>query len=431
MVVRALLDTIGYKDKVSAKHDAGKITRRIVEEEVSLNIEELAKAVGENGQTFCPAVFNGGRRQENFREMQLFSLDFDDGASYDDIKRKLADYGLSVSFSYYTLSSTEDHPKFRIILCHEVTITDYDVAHLMLDMLKVMFPEADRACFEPARMFFGGKGIIEVDADAFFSFDHLNDIFHITLRLKDKRNYMQNLRGISRRNHIGIKESALDICTYKDGTDFKDFVESDIKYVIEYSSKSLKTVVYNHTEQPHLPIVPDRCMRHDGASEKVNEPKLVSICHLYRDLTEGKKLSHNEKFLLATNIRFFHGYIKKFLDYIRIVAQSEYEVERWKYELKKISIEYEYHPKNCNPEDCPYYDSCCPDYNIYLTVKRRRRISHIGDEDYVPLELAYKKTQEAIEEAIAIQDKYIHLVRAQTGIGKTSIYVNLVKSTND
>ena len=154
MVIRALLDTIGYKDKIFAKRDAGKITRRIAEREVSLTIEELAEAVGENGQTFCPAVFNGGRKQENFREMQLFCLDFDNGVSYLDIKQKFTDCGLPISFSYYTLSSTEDHPKFRIVLCHEVPITDYDVAHLILDMLKVMFPEADRSCFEPARMFF-------------------------------------------------------------------------------------------------------------------------------------------------------------------------------------------------------------------------------------------------------------------------------------
>ena len=409
MVIRALLDSIGYKDKISAKRDAGKITRRISEEEITICIEDLAKAVGENGKTFCPAVFNGGRKQENFRETQLFCLDFDNGVSYLNIKQKFTDYGLPISFSYSTLSSTEGHPKFRIILCHEVPITDYDVAHLMLDMFKVMFPEADRSCFEPARMFFGGKGIIEIDNDAFFSFYHLNDLFHIALRQKDKRNYMQNLRGIAKRSHIGIKGSALNICTYKDGTDFKDFLESNIKYIIEYSSKSLKTVVFNHTEQSHLPIVPDRCMRHDGASEKLNESKLVSICHLYRDLTEGKELSHKEKFLLATNIRFFHGYIKKFLDYIRLTAQSEYEVERWKYELKKISIEYEYHPKNCNSHDCPYFEACCPDFNIYMTIKGRRRISYIGEDDYVPLELAYKKTKEAIEEAISVLDKKSHI----------------------
>ena len=230
MVVRVLIDTIGYKDKASAKRDAGKITRRIAEREVSLTIEELAEAVGENGQTFCPAVFNGGRKQENFREMQIFCLDFDNGALYDEMKQKCKDYGIPICFSYLTLGSSYEHQKFRIILCHEVPITDYDIAHLMLDMLKVMFPEADRSCFEPARMFFGGKGIIEVDSDAMFSFYHLNDIFHIALRLKDKRNYMQNIRRIAGRNHIGINGSALDVRTYKDGTDLKDFVGNNIKY---------------------------------------------------------------------------------------------------------------------------------------------------------------------------------------------------------
>ena len=430
MVVRALLDTIGYKDKTSAKRDAGKITRRIAEKEVSISIEELAKAVGENGQTFCPAVFNGGRRQKNFREMQIFSLDFDDGASYDDIKQKFIDYGIPICFSYYTLSSTEAHPKFRIILCHVVPITDYDVAHLMLDMFKILFPEADRSCFEPARMFFGGKRIIEVDADAIFSFDHLNDIFHIALRLKDKRNYMQNLRGIARRNHIGINGSALDIRIHKGDTDFKDFVGNNIKYLIQIPGKSLKILIFKPDEQ-QTPLVSLRCMQTAKRLEKVNEDRVKSICMLYKDFAEGKNLSHDAKFLIATNVQFFKGYIKRFLDYIKLTAQNESDIYRWKYELQKIYSEYKYNPKNCNSHDCPYYEHCYPDFNIYLTVKGRHRITYIGEDEYVPLELAYKKTEEAIKEAIVSQDKCIHLVRAQTGIGKTTIYSSIVRDRDE
>ena len=32
---------------------------------------------------------------------------------------------------------------------------------MILKMLKKMFPEADKHCFETARLFYGGKGLIE------------------------------------------------------------------------------------------------------------------------------------------------------------------------------------------------------------------------------------------------------------------------------
>lgn len=47
------------------------------------------------------------------------------------------------------------------------------LAEMMLDMLKELFPEADTACFEISRMFFGGKGVIEYCEEAVFSVDRL------------------------------------------------------------------------------------------------------------------------------------------------------------------------------------------------------------------------------------------------------------------
>ena len=54
--------------------------------EIELSYTDIANAVGECGCTFSPAVFNGKRNKENFKEQQLIALDFDNGAKFSDIK---------------------------------------------------------------------------------------------------------------------------------------------------------------------------------------------------------------------------------------------------------------------------------------------------------------------------------------------------------
>ena len=74
--------------------------------EIELSYTDIANAVGECGCTFSPAVFNGKRNKENFKEQQLIALDFDNGAKFSDIKAQADKYGLPILFAYKTFSYT-------------------------------------------------------------------------------------------------------------------------------------------------------------------------------------------------------------------------------------------------------------------------------------------------------------------------------------
>ena len=92
MQIRVSLDKEGFHEKPE-KHTA-KISSRIAAEIKCCGIEELAELVGVKGHTFCPAVFTKRRRKaENFKEMQVFALDFDNGVSYEKIVRISKDPG--------------------------------------------------------------------------------------------------------------------------------------------------------------------------------------------------------------------------------------------------------------------------------------------------------------------------------------------------
>ena len=139
MKIKATVDKYCYTSKPTDS-DAKKMRMRLPQEENYYDIKTIADCVGEQGQAFLPATFKGmASKQENFEQCQLFGIDFDEEPDYEKIKRKFADYHLPIVFSYHTFSSTPEHPKYRIILCHIVPITERWLADMILKMLKKMF----------------------------------------------------------------------------------------------------------------------------------------------------------------------------------------------------------------------------------------------------------------------------------------------------
>ena len=81
MKVNVCLDYECYKSKCRAKRNANKISNRIGKYETLIEIKELVQIVGCGGRTCTSAIFyNNHRDVENFKSMQIFILDFDDGS---------------------------------------------------------------------------------------------------------------------------------------------------------------------------------------------------------------------------------------------------------------------------------------------------------------------------------------------------------------
>lgn len=220
MKVKLSLDKTRYFNKPNSKETAF-MKKRLPQEENYYDIKTIADCVGEHGQAFLPATYKGlASKQENFEQCQLFGIDFDDEPDYEKIKRKLADYHLPIVFSYDTFSSTPEHPKYRIILCHIVPITERWLADIILKMLKKMFPEADKHCFETARLFYGGKGLREfhdvVDETGENTFNVCNLVreYERFLYVSDKKNFSRNLKSFAHKYKLNINNTHLDIQEY-------------------------------------------------------------------------------------------------------------------------------------------------------------------------------------------------------------------------
>ncbi len=87
MIVKVCLDSEKFTKKPGDKRVISQISQRIGKEQVTAQTEQIAGLIGEQGHTFCPAIFQDGKRAaDRFAEMQLFRIDFDDEISYEDAK---------------------------------------------------------------------------------------------------------------------------------------------------------------------------------------------------------------------------------------------------------------------------------------------------------------------------------------------------------
>ena len=222
MDIKISFDKTAFQCKPTNRQTAF-MKKRLPKEEDYYDIKTIAERIGNHGHSFLPATFEGlASKQENFEQCQLFGIDFDEEPDYEKIKRKFADYHLPIVFSYHTFSSTPEHPKYRIILCHIVPITEKWLADMILKMLKKMFPEADKHCFETARLFYGGKGLIDFNDVVAETGENTFNVYNLVMQFEkflytnDKKNFSRNIRVFAHKYQIGLSNNRFNIFLYND-----------------------------------------------------------------------------------------------------------------------------------------------------------------------------------------------------------------------
>ena len=444
MKIKATVDKYCYTSKPTDS-DAKKMRMRLPQEENYYDIKTIADCVGEQGQAFLPATFKGmASKQENFEQCQLFGIDFDEEPDYEKIKRKFADYHLPIVFSYHTFSSTPEHPKYRIILCHIVQITERWLADMILKMLKKMFPEADSHCFETARLFYGGKGLIDFNDVVAETGENTFNVYNLVMQFEkflytnDKKNFSRNIRVFAHKYQIGLSNNRFNIFLYKnpahphkEGVPIhppiknEEIIGSNIKYKLDIPIISSKIIFYEPNEEEEKSEKYVCKKSRPKRLEKVSYEKMCS-CRLWKEFVsgDGNILSHRDKFLLATNILYIVGFEKDFLDALKR-NYPDSDRNKWRYNLNWMR-DREYKPASCS--NCKYCNSCNHRSNIVETLKGKKLITFNGNHDFVSVDESFKQISYELKEALKSKKDQIHLISGQTGIGKTSLYIDAINS---
>ncbi len=112
------------------------------------------------GHAFMPGVTSGGWRASNWTSQQLLAIDVDnkDGVLLkDDAVQRALRNGLEPMCTYDTYSSTDETPRYRMVFLLPERLTDWSAAKDLTSRLLSLYPEADHACSDAARMFLGSN----------------------------------------------------------------------------------------------------------------------------------------------------------------------------------------------------------------------------------------------------------------------------------
>lgn len=159
--VEVMVDNRTFSRKPDA-NDVKGINYRIKDGVSKLTIRELAEAL-ENGKTFMPSKLmkKDGvlkRSISNWHSQQIVALDFDESftlqtALHDEFFRSNA------VFLYTTFSHTEELHKFRVVFVLDSVLCNYKKFEHVMTYLLTKYPQADKACKDGSRLFYGGRKV--------------------------------------------------------------------------------------------------------------------------------------------------------------------------------------------------------------------------------------------------------------------------------
>lgn len=407
------LDNQSYGSKPT-RIEIPKIKHRTVLKWREIEIGELADLVGNKGCTMVPAHLVDGIASRNFTGIQLFTLDFDDGCKFEDIKKRCKDLNIPISFAYHTFSSSLEEERFRVVFIYECLIEDRFVAEVILYMLMKIFPECDGSCKNLDRMFFGGKELIYFNDDAYIALVQLLSPFYYAI---DNGGHLQrNLETFSRKKKVLLFNGfpAIGKITDLDSI-FGEKIDSASIHIIGETKNSPFFIAERDGMHPSI-----TCREKKRRLDFYN---VHGVCRLLDQFMEGEKLSHEARFAILTNFLHIEGGGKYFIDVLEGL-HDEAKCEKWKKDMRYMKG---YHSMRCSSSFCPYYDSCVNAGTIVDTLALDRKVYKIKEEKYYSLEESWEHLMKNIQTAFTYPGTGIHLIKAQTALGKTTAYIQLIK----
>ena len=418
MKVYLSIDDIGLEKKPQDKYEIVGTRKRTANGWQEIEVDQAADLIGNRGHAAIPGHMVGGTKAVNCKAMQIFMLDFDEGISFKVIKGRCDDMRLPIAFAYHTFSSSEQKEKFRIAFVHETLIEDPYIIGLAISMLVRIFPECDSNCSNPDRMFFGGKELIWFDGDAHFALVQL--ILPFYSALDENKNFNRNINSFAKKFRIVQYNKRLAI---GDSSFFKDFQEYD------GNKDSLIIHKIGQSDFPSFCVIEGKVL-HQSIRCRI-ERKNLEIrkemgCRLLDDFISGIEVEHDPRFVILTNLMQINGGTKYFFEILEKFYETD-SVEKWKNDVYHMKG---YKPQRCSGQFCPYHESCENAGTIVATLARDRKV-YRKDVKYHSLEKAVECMENNLYSAYRAGGTGLHLIKAQTGIGKTAAYIRLIKNNPD
>ncbi|MEM1484916.1 hypothetical protein V6615_08540 [Oscillospiraceae bacterium PP1C4] len=435
------IDTKEFGQKPDGKAAAG-INSRIAKLEHTLSIQDLANKM-EWGYSWCPTTFyNNKKSQANFKSQQVFALDFDGGITLEAVLSRAQWYHLPVCMTYETFSS-ENCDRFRVVFIYREPVREFVVAKMIQYALCTIFPEADKSGKDCTKLYFAGKNTITYEPQQFLDMESL--IIGLTAFINQsqgKTHFIRKLKSFCAEVHLLTEGTSIKIDFSEGSDDTSSPCESGnftpYSYYI-YKEDGTKLpycrTIYFYTL---LSMTDKSAINRDtniGEKKPIRNfefKTLMDKCALFHDFSFGIRwLNHDELMLVTTNLIQIEGGRKKLGEILECYPEYYQEKSRMDYYVRYV-IRHHYQPYSCE-HFCPYNAECDHSKNIILTVKTdvSSMIRLKGyDPGYVTLEEAYKDFQTQFYGAMKPKSPGFTVMKGQTGIGKTSAYLDYLQTAD-
>lgn len=374
------------------KRDYNKISNQIILVTGLTSQEIVTYSAPPYSYTFCTAILNGLRKNENWTGQQTFMLDFDSGITPKEVIHKLHKHGIKANIIYYTFSHSEDHPRFRIVIFLDEPIYDYCIAEVIRKGLVQGLPGCDIKCKDAARMFLGGVKSEELS-------------YEIT--------ELQNL----------INFASIHLVA-GDNLQTRSLNKKGCFYNIDNRSTSFTANIhYSQNNAPRFEYL--RNLKNNSFNFELAKSNLKIVY----DFVYGRELKYRELFGLTTS--FIH--VKGGEKFLKDTMKKYNEIGKTGYKQEDFAIIPVVKYYNYLPERLEKYSPYTEDHKftdvIDAVKKPRGEIQIINPIKKIKLSEAEVILNTEFDKAIQSKDNNIYIFNTQTAIGKTTKLTKLKKTT--
>lgn len=389
---------------------------------------ELLYAVGQDGRSFKPAIYkeNSNLYVEDFVQTEIIGIDIDakntkkGNLSWYKIQNSLdilAKYELDFLGVYRSFSYSEEQQCHRILFQLPAPICNDNMYYFMNMLFNELFP-ADEACFDKARMFYGGKGgVIEGTGKVL----NLGNLFHAVMNnmretsenhfnrtvetfcTKANLNMVNGLPDVDitgleeymsndsqkMANHGSLYNITIDDATTRQKMDVSD-IFNEVQLLIPYFTANIviqSTKKGGSTGKQSTKVKkgnkPEK-FKYNYGEERYPLDQLKDECELFGAVTYGHWAYHEQLKLLVWNFHPIKGAMDALVTAL-LPREKEGKSVDYRYKVSNLvssAIKGYYEPAHCNTE-CPWFDDCkimklgykAPYH--YISAKRLKPIERI------------------------------------------------------
>lgn len=365
-------DTPEIQDYIKKKYAYGYMHNEPIEVIFKGDIKDLINQAGNNGKTWYGGIFDGvAVDADNVKSIQVFAVDIDvkkpsTTLTIQNSIAKCNNLGINFAGVYKTFSYKEDKQNHRIVFYLKQPLKPIEFA-LLREMLKTVFPEADKACFNINRMFFGGRDGLILSEDirplntANLYFAYLNELDKMTKQARYRK-----LNAIAKDVGLKVINGMLDIDVTEDEI-YPNFTNPD--------SFSFATAGNYDVERESKIIAIETATNY--------QDRLHGKCQLFTDLVDNH-VEYDLRRILINNLKYFKGGLGYMKDCI-------------KNNLDKYSKPFYHYDKQVEAyaKGSKFHDSCkrCP-YNIdgtcdlasYGNIYNYLKNGQLNKPEFIPID---------------------------------------------